>query len=77
MTVRFDNKSEETVYVKDPLGEPENPMTWEDLRNKGFNEVKSTVSETTFNQMYGVCRELDCLDDCAPFYALLQKQTVR
>ncbi len=77
VTVRFDNKSEETVYVKDPLGEPENPMTWEGLRNKGFDEVKSIVPKTVFNQIYDTCRELDGLDDCAPFYALLQKQTVR
>lgn len=77
VTISLEDGTQESIFVGDPLGEPENPVTWEDLRRKGFDEVKAFMPETVFEQMYETCRQLENLEDCAPLYTLLQKQTVR
>lgn len=56
-----------TEFVFDPLGEPENPMSWDDLIAKG-RELLHFVSDADFKTLLQKVQNLENETECRTLY---------
>ncbi len=75
VTVTLASGESVTEFVFDPLGEPENPMDWDALVQKGFNLLKN-ASETKKTELLNLCQKLDSLEDCSRLYRLVHQLSI-
>ncbi len=77
-----DKNSDLTITMKDgatyyarvpyPLGNPENPMTFNELSEKFISLVNSSYDEERINKIFGLCQNLDQVADFSTAFSFLK-----
>ena len=75
VTVRFTNGIEKQVFVPDPLGEPENPMLWEQLILKGKGLLAPRCDSWKIDSLEQMIQDLENVS-IKEVYSLIHSMTI-
>lgn len=71
VTLTLSDGQTKSAFVFDPLGEPENPMDWEKLQQKGQHLLETILSAEEFSYLVNTALTLDRMESCKHLYSTL------
>jgi 2-methylcitrate dehydratase PrpD len=64
VTVRLADGRQITEYVENPKGDPENSLTWQEVKDKFILLVDGIMTKDGMQEIIGMCEELEKVKDC-------------